>query len=103
MEFIYILSCQRGAQNPEIYSIWNSYEGAIKAYYQYFEDTNSYSLHFLYLYEFPINEYFCENTSWSKIKLSKSCKYRLKFKSFAEFKNIYIEIIRNDNIKILLD
>ncbi len=35
MEYIYIMSCQRGQGSPEIFSIWFSYEKALTAYYEY--------------------------------------------------------------------
>jgi len=35
MEYIYIMSCQRGQGAPQIHSVWDSYERAITEYYEY--------------------------------------------------------------------
>ncbi len=101
MENIYIISCQRGQGAPEIHSIWNSYELAIKEYYEYHirdgysdrDDSSEYW--FMYLYEIPINKVFAEKEGWSKEKLTKSSKHRVKFKNWGELKKEYKTVSRD--------
>ena len=83
MEHIYIMSCQRSQGSPEIFSIWDTYEKSIIAYYNYCVDNKSFSFSFnyMFLYRIPVNQMFCDNTKWSDVKLQKSSKYRIKFVS----------------------
>ena len=92
MDYIYIISCQRGQGSPEIQSIWMRYEDAIKTYYEG-------KLNYHYIYKIPVNQIF--GNSWSDIKLQKSCKYRLKIEG-SELKNEYQKIIRDDKINSLI-
>jgi hypothetical protein len=106
MEYIYILSCQRGQGSPEIHSMWNSYEKAIKSYYHYHisdKSTSSIS-NFMFLYKFPTNTIFSvggEGESWrdwSDVKIQKSSKYRIKFDSFKELESEYKVFNRDDKL-----
>lgn len=86
MKYVYIISCQRGQGLPEIYSMWSTYEKAIIAYSECCD--SSFDLKFKMLYEFPLDELYCDVKSWSNIKLGKSCKYRIKkFKSLEELRS----------------
>jgi hypothetical protein len=96
------MSCQRG-HSAEIHSIWTTYESAIINYYQYIKDEgwSLYDLSFMFLYKFPSNEKFCENDTWSNIKLQKSCKYRIKFKDLKELENEYTIVTRKMKLNSL--
>jgi hypothetical protein len=104
MENIYIISSQRGQGAPEIHSIWNSYELAIKEYYEYHirngysdrDDTSKYW--FMCLYEIPVNQVFANEDDLSKEKFTKSSKHRVKFKNWGELKKEYN--VTNRNIKL---
>lgn len=100
VDYIYIISCQRGQKSPEIYSIWTTYESAIINYYECVVH-DGYYLDFMYLYKYPTNVKYCEYDDWSNIKLSKSCKHRMKFKDFKELENIYQDILRKMKLKTL--
>jgi len=94
MNYVYIISCQRGQKLPEIYSMWSSYDKAINAYYDACVK-KSHNFSWLYLYEFPLDEEFCDVTKWSDVKMGKSSKYRLKFKNFNELKTIALSTSRD--------
>ncbi len=102
MEYIYIISTQRGQGSPEIFSIWSNNDDAIKSYYNYFIINKHEYLDFIYLYKYPIGKNFCGDEKWSKIKLQKSCKFRVKFKSFKDLKNEYEQIIRSNKLERVL-
>ena len=100
MEKIYIISCQRGQGAPEIHSIWNSYELAIKEYYEYYirdgyGKSDEDEFWFMYLYEIPANQVFADKNGWSKEKFTKSSKHRLKFKNWGELKKEYKTVSRD--------
>jgi len=107
MEHIYIMSCQRNQGGPEIHSLWTTYESAIMNYYQYLIDkkyTSDGSLNFMYLYKLPLNEDFKENgNSWSDIKLQKTCKHRVKFKTFKDLENEYTYVLRGKKLERIVD
>jgi len=104
MENIYIISSQRGQGAPEIHSIWNSYELAIKEYYEYhirngYSDRDDISKYwFMCLYEIPVNQIFANEDDCSKEKFTKSSKHRVKFKNWGELKKEYN--VTNRNIKL---
>jgi len=100
MSNVYIISCQRGQGLPEIYSMWSTYEKAINAYYDACVE-KSHNFSWLYLYEFPLDEKFCDVTRWSEIKLGKSCKYRMKFKDFNELKSLALSTKRDSKLNEL--
>ena len=92
MKHIYIISLQRDSGKlPEIYSIWTTYEMALKSYYDHFGGP-------MYLYKFPINESYCDVGKWCDIKLGKSCKYRLKFINRKSVMDEYISISRDNKL-----
>jgi len=98
MNNVYIISCQRdNGKLPEIYSMWSTYEKAINAYYDACVE-KSYNFSWLYLYEFPLDEKFCDVKSWSDIKLGKSCKYRMKFKDFNELESLALSTKRDNKL-----
>lgn len=106
-EFIYVISTQRGQGSPEIYSFWNTYEGAIKAYHKllvnnkhgHYDFDFEFTMNNYFLYKFPANTYFCEGDNSSDIKLQKSCKYRVKFKSYEELEKEFNMIIRANKLE----
>lgn len=93
MDYIYIISIQRGQGSPEIHSMWVKYEDAIEAFYG--------AGSFYYLYKFPVNEVF-SNGRWSDIKIQKSCKYRVIFKD-GELKNELKRIRLDKKLDNILD
>lgn len=103
MEYIYIMSCQRGGGAPEIHSIWSTYEAAIKEYYEYhikdgYEKSGDDSqFWFMYLYKIPVNERFAVGNEWSKEKLTKSSKHRLKLK-WGDVKKEWSLISRDEKL-----
>lgn len=106
MNKIYIITTKRGGGESEIYTIRDTYEGVILAYYELIQSRN-FGLDFMldnyYMFEFPINEWFCETLdTWCNIKFGKSCKYRLKFKTKDDFMKIYNEIKRSKKMKSIL-
>ena len=103
-DFIYIISSQSGAGSAGIYSIWTTYNLAINAYYQCIvvDNNHSFNLDCIFLYKMPVNEKFCENDTWSDIKIQKSSKYRIKFKDFRELDKIYTQVIRTIKIDLTL-
>lgn len=104
-EFIYVISTQRGQGSPEIYSFWNTYEGAIKAYYQFVINKGQdhfdteFTMDHYFLCKFPINTSFANATESSDVKLQKSSKYRVKFKSFNDLKEQYNQILRGQKLE----
>jgi hypothetical protein len=100
MENIYIISCQRGQGAPEIHSIWNSYELAIKEYYEYhvrdgYGKSDESEFRFMYLYEIPANQVFADKNVWSNEKFTKSSKHRMKFKNWGDLKKEYKTVSRD--------
>ena len=107
MEYIYIMACQRGQGGTEIFSMWDSYEKSIIAYYNYHikdgygkrQDSSDYW--FMYLYKFPVNmdfsTDFCGHGGSSDIKIQKSSKYRIKFKNWGELKKEYTKVYITEN------
>ena len=114
MGYIYIISCQRGAASPEIHFISDSYEEAIKYYYEYhYLNYKGYGVSeisisdFMFLYKIPINIKLERKSSFlsipiSDIKLQKSCEFRIKFKSFKELESEFIIINRDSKINDIL-
>ena len=108
MEYIYIMSCQRGQGASEIHSIWDSYERAIKEYYEYHirdgysnrDDSSEYW--FMNLYKIPVNKKFANEDDYSKEKFTKSSKNRIKFKNFGELRKEYKIIDRDNKINEIL-
>jgi hypothetical protein len=107
MEHIYIMACQRGQSSPEIFSIWNTYEKAITAYYKYhidednlYKKTDNDTYWFMYLYKIPVGENFVEvSRKSSDVKLQKSCKYRIKFKTWGDLRKEYNIVNRDSKIE----
>jgi len=108
MEYIYIMSCQRGQGAPEIHSVWDSYERAIKEYYEYHirdgysdrDDSSEYW--FMNLYKIPINQIFANEDDYSKEKFTKNSKNRIKFKNWGELRKEYQTINRDLKIDEIL-
>ena len=99
MDFIYSISAQRGQGAPEIFYFTYSYENAIIFLYEFIlKDeggktiNDSYSFHtdFYHLNKFPSNLNFAPDYDWSKVKMTKSSKYRIKFKNWGELKKEYL-------------
>jgi hypothetical protein len=98
MSYVYIISCQRdNGKLPEIYSMWSTYEKAISAYYDACVE-KSYNFSFLMMYEFPLDEKFCDVKKWSDVKLGKSCKYRMRFKDFEELESLVLSTKRDSKL-----
>lgn len=104
MKYIYIISTKRGNGESEIYTIRDTYENLIIAYKELIDvkEGVEYMLNKYFMFEFPINEWFCELDSWSNIKLGKSCKYRIKFKTAKDFYDKYEYIIRTKKLERVL-
>lgn len=107
MEYVYIMSCQRGQGASEIHSIWNSYERAITEYYNYQKRDNRKlkdedQLYFMELYKIPLNQKFANEDDYSKEKFTKSSKHRIKFKNFGELRKEYQIIDRDNKINEIL-
>lgn len=110
-EFVYVIFTQRGQGSPEIYSLWNSYEGVIKAYHKLLIDHKNghysfdfeFTMNHYFICKFPVNTYFCDVDNSSDIKLQKSCKYRVKFKSYEELENEYNQILRGLKLERVVD
>lgn len=113
MEYVYIMACQRGQAAHEIHSMWDTYEKAIKEYYEYHirddkessfsrsrQDDDDYW--FMYLYKFPVNKIFANNKGWSETKLGKSSKYRIKFKNWGELRKEYVVVSRDSKIESII-
>lgn len=102
------MSCQRGQRAHEIHSVWDSYERAIKEFYEYhirdgYSDRDySREYWFMNLYKIPINQMFANEDDYSKEKFTKSSKHRIKFKNFGELKKEYQTINRDNKINEIL-
>lgn len=114
MDFIYSISAQRGQGAPEIFYLTCSYENAIIFLYEFIlkdEDgkniNSSYSFHtdFYHLNKFPLDSNLARD-KWSDVKMTKSSKYRIKFKNWGELKKEYIackqQQTRNEKLKTIL-
>jgi hypothetical protein len=112
MDFIYSISAQRSQGAPEIFYFTDTYEKAIIYLYEYIlndndnktmDDNYSFYTDFYHLNKFPLDFEFVEKGfSWSKVKMTKSSKYRVKFKNWGELKKEYISCKRNENLEIIL-
>ena len=112
MDFIYSISAQRGQKAPEIFYFTNTYEKAIIYLYEFIlKDeggktitiNDSYSFDFYQLDKFPLDFNFAPDDTWSKIKMTKSSKYRIKFKNWGELKKEYITCKRDEKLKTILE
>ena len=109
MEYIYILTCQDEQGAPEIYSFFDNYQSSLITYYEYNESNGYYQkkdddTYWHYeLYKFPINTFFTEIGVSSKIKISKSSKYRIKHKNWGEIRKEYISLKRDEKIENILN
>jgi hypothetical protein len=101
MDFIYSISAQRGQKAPEIFYFTYSYENAIIYLYEYIVKDNegktindSYSFHtdFYQLNKFPLDFEFAPTDTWSDVKMTKSSKFRIKFKNWGDLKKEYLPI-----------
>jgi hypothetical protein len=105
MDFIYSISAQRGQQAPELFYLTQSYEKAIIYLYEIIlkeergiiEDGYSYYTDFYQLSKFPLDFNFAPT-----VKMTKSSKYRIKFKNFGELKKEYLPIKRNEKLEKVL-
>ena len=109
MDFIYSISAQRNQGAPEIFYFTYSYENAIIFLYEFIlkdegvETINdSYSFDFYHLNKFPSNLNFAPDYDWSKVKMTKSSKYRIKFKNWGELKKEYLSCKRNEKLETIL-
>lgn len=107
MEYVYIISCQRGQGASQIHSIWSSYERAITEYYNYQKRDNRKikdedQLYFMELYKIPLDHKFADKSDYSKEKFTKSSKNRIKFKNFGELRKEYQIIDRDNKINEIL-
>jgi len=110
MDFIYSISTQRGQKAPEIFYITQSYEKAIIYLYEIIlkeergiiEDGYSYYTDFYQLSKFPLDFNFATDDTWSNVKMTKSSKYRVKFKNWGELKKEYLPIKRNEKLEKVL-
>lgn len=112
MDFIYSISVQRGQGAPEIFYFTYSYDKAIIYLYEFIlkdeggktiNDSYSYHTDFYQLNKFPLDFNFAPDDTWSKIKMTKSSKYRIKFKNWGELKKEYITCKRNQKLKTILE
>ena len=101
MDFIYSISAQRGQKAPEIFYFTYDYEKAIIYLYEYIvkdnegktlNDNYSFYTDFYQLNKFPLNFEFAPTDTWSDVKMTKSSKFRIKFKNWGELKKEYIPI-----------
>lgn len=121
MDFIYSISAQRNQGAPEIFYFTYSYENAIIFLYEFIlkdegvETINdSYSFDFYHLNKFPmvtvtpvvlqvLSDFnFSPDYDWSKVKMTKSSKYRIKFKNWGELKKEYLSCKRNEKLETIL-
>jgi hypothetical protein len=103
MEHIYIIACQRGQGQAEIHSMWNTYDGAIKAYSEYIENSRfggEFGLSHMFFFKFPANTIFSKE-EYSDIKLLKSSIYRVKF-TRSELRQEYQRVMRDNKINEIL-
>ena len=98
MDFIYSISTQRGQKAPEIFYFTHDYEKAIIYLYEYIlkdegttlNDNYSFYTDFYQLNKFPLDFEFAPTDTWSDVKMTKSSKFRIKFKNWGELKKEYI-------------
>jgi hypothetical protein len=99
MNFIYSISAQRAQRTPEIFYLTQSYEKVIIYLYEYIvkdnngktmEDNNIFYTDFYQLSKFPLDFEFAPTDTWSDVKMTKSSKFRIKFKNCGELKKEYI-------------
>lgn len=98
MDFIYSISAQRSQGAPEIFYFTYDYEKAIIYLYEYIvnegktlNDNYSFYTDFYQLNKFPLDfEFAPTDTTWSNVKMTKSSKFRIKFKNWGELKKEYI-------------
>lgn len=93
MKYIYTISAQRGQKAPEIFYITDNYYDSIIYLYEFIlkhegkiSDDYSYYTDFYQLNEFPLDTNFAPVDNWSKIQMTKSSKYRIKFKNWGDLK-----------------
>ncbi len=107
MEYIYSISAQRGQKAPEIFYFTYDYDKVIIYLYEYIlEDNNSKEYlvtDFYQLNKFPLEFAFAPDETWSNVKMTKSSKYRIKFKNWGELKKEYISCKRNEKLEIVLN
>ncbi len=116
MDFIYSMSAQRGQGAPEILYFTDTYEKAIIYYYEFIKinshstqrgqkinDNEEYEVEFYQLSKYPLDcEFIEKGTSWSKVKMIKSSKYKIKFKNWGELKKEYLSCKRNEKLETIL-
>lgn len=110
MDFIYSISAQRGQKAPELFYLTHSYEKAIIYLYEYIlkdngkNMTDDYSFYtdFYQLNKFPLDFNFAPDDTWSNVKMTKSSKYRVKFKNWGELKKEYLSCKRNEKLETIL-
>jgi hypothetical protein len=112
MDFIYSISAQRGQKAPEIFYFTYSYEKAIIYLYEYILKDNdgktindNYDFHteFYHLNKFPLDFEFAPTHTWSEVKMTKSSKFRIKFKNWGELKKEYLSCKRNEKLESILN
>ena len=103
---VYIMSCQRGQASPELHYMCDNYADAITVYYNhYVKDKRKNFLEmperaywYMYLFKFPMGINFSTvGFSGSDVKLQKSSKYRIKFKTYGDLINEY-KVIQRDKV-----
>ncbi len=109
-KFVYILSESHIKRVTKLYHISSTYEGAIKAFYDYHLKSHKDFLNenrtwwSLELYGFPMDfDYTNGEINRSEENLSKSSKYRIKFKDWDALKKEYKIINRDLQISNIVD
>lgn len=107
MDFIYCISAHRNGA-PEIFYFTYSYDKAIIYLYEFIlkedkkiDDDYSFHTNFYHLNKFPLDFEFTTN-NWSEVKMTKTCKFRIKFENWGKLKKEYISCKRNEKLYNIL-
>ena len=102
MDYIYSISVVRGQAAPEILYLSSDYEKSIIAFYELC--STDFSVNWIEFNKFPANQVFTDKSYriGSKVKMTKSSKYRIKFKSLDELKKEYLSCKRNQSLEEIL-
>jgi len=104
MDYIYSISVVRGQAAPEILYLSSDYEKSIIAFYELC--STDFSVNWIEFNKFPADQVFTDKSAarniGSKVKMTKSSKYRIKFKSLDELKKVYLSCKRNQSLEEIL-
>jgi hypothetical protein len=108
--YIYIIAAKRGGGESEIGGIYTTYDKAIVSYHNILvrdendqlDPTGNYF--FWALYKMPTDvSFILDGVTWSKTKIQKSSKYRIKYTNYKEIIDEYKRITRSDKIKQIIN